>query len=197
MSKHSLIFLFLFSAALIFFGSCDKQKTEAVHLDGSTKDYFQALDGSQWIYALVTDSSVTQTYNSQGYINKQANADLENNEIMYYDMVGTNIPQLTIRCEANNVLLRDRIALITKNDSIYVGPIVYNLTSTFSSITNDTITQMPTMTFGNRTFKDVVKVALYKRGVYDAIYYARGLGLVRKDHNDGRVFVLHKYNIIK
>src|SRR5687768_11893626 len=92
--------LYIFPIALIC--SC-RPKEQAKHsLNSSTKEYFDVKNNSKYIFTDYSDTNVSITYTSGNYINSQANPDIENSEILLYDLDGgAGNPPFTVRCESS------------------------------------------------------------------------------------------------
>lgn len=180
--------------------SCKPTDQAKQVLDQSSKDYFEVKDGSSYTFTESGDTNVSIVYTSEKYINNQSNPDIENNEIMSYDLVSNGQPKITIRTEAGGSTYKDRIAMITnKNDTNYVGPIIYNLGGTFSKIqgSSDTVYQYPSYTVGTRTYSNVVRVILYSNPMYTEVFYAKNIGLVGRKIRNGKFYFVKKYSINK
>ncbi|MES2619191.1 MAG: hypothetical protein V4613_15040 [Bacteroidota bacterium] len=169
-------------------------------LDPSSKDYFEVKNGSTYTFTEISDTTISINYTSENYLNNQSNPDIENNEIMSYDLVSNGHPKISIRTEAGGSTYKDRIAMITnRNDTNYVGPIIFNLGGTFSKIQNsrDTVFQYPSYTINNRTFTDVIRIVLYGNNLYLEVFYAKNIGLIGRKERAGKFYYVKKYSVNK
>jgi len=178
--------------------SCEPDPKEYQTLDPSTKDYFDVKNQSEYIFSEISDSFNEIKYVTDNYINTHANPDIENNEIISYDLIATGFPKLTIRCESGGLQYKDRVALLTtKNDSVIIGPIVFNLGAQFSVGFNsgDSVFQLPMWSVMNRNFSDVVRIKPKNNLLYSEIYYARNIGLIARKEKNGKFYYLKRYQI--
>lgn len=169
-------------------------------LDPSSKDYFEVKNGSTYTFTDISDTTISIKYTSENYLNNQSNPDIENNEIMSYDLVSSGQPKISIRTEAGGSTYKDRIAMITnRNDTNYVGPIIFNLGGTFSKIQNssDSVIQHPFYTINNRTYSDVVRIVLGGNNLYKEVYYAKNIGLIGKKERNGKFYYVKSYSVNK
>lgn len=187
-----------FIAIVLSFISCSKDKQTPQKLDPITKEYFDFKDGSVYVYTEVSDTNLTYVYTTQGYINTQANPDIENNEIMTYDIVCAGQPVLTMRCESGGAQFKDRIALITRfNDTTVIGPITFNVGGVFSTGVNsfDSVKQHATYTINGQVFNDVVRIKPYQNQKYKEIFYSKNIGLVARRENNGKFYYLKSWSV--
>ncbi len=178
--------------------SCSEDKQTPQKLDAITKEYFDYKDGSVYVYTEVSDTNTTIVYTTQGYINTQSNPDIENNEILTYDIVSPGQATMTIRCESGGAQFKDRVALITRfNDTTVIGPVAFNVGGVFSSGVNsyDSIKQHPTYTINGQVFNDVVRIKPYQNQRYKEIYYAKNIGLIARQENNGKFYYLKRWNV--
>jgi hypothetical protein len=139
-------------------------------------------------------------YTTGNYLNNQINPDIENSEILAYDITSPGQPKITIRVEAGGTQYKDRIALVTnRNDSNFIGPIIYNLGGEFTTIAGsyDSVFRYPAYTINNKVFENVVKVVIYAPVLYKEIYYAKNIGLIARREKSGRLFYAKSFSIKK
>jgi hypothetical protein len=195
-AKNFIVYI----AASAFFVSCGSDKQTAQKLDSTTKDYFEVKNGSIYVFTEVGDTTINSVYTSESYINTQANPDIENNEIMTYNLVSSGNPTYTIRCESGGAQFKDRIALITqKNDTLVIGPIVFNLGGTFTTGINsyDSAIFYPSYTINGRVFSNVVRVKPYQNTKYLEVFYAKNIGLIGRREKNNKFYYLKRERIIK
>jgi hypothetical protein len=120
--------------------------------------------------------------------------------VLGYNLKANGMKSITLRCETGGAQFKDRIALITnRNDTNFAGPIIFNLTGTFSAIQSytDSVYQYPVYTINNKEFKDVVKVVSKQNPIYTEVYYAKYIGLIAKREKDGSFMYVKKYKVNK
>ncbi len=195
-AKNFIVYI----AASAFLMACGSDKQTAQKLDTTTKEYFEVKNGSIYVFSEVGDTSISNVYTSESYINSQANPDIENNEIMTYNLVSSGNATYTVRCESGGAQFKDRIALITqKNDTLVVGPIVFNLGGTFTTGINsyDSAVFYPTYTINGRVFNNVVRVKPYQNIKYIEVFYAKNIGLIGRREKNNKFYYLKRERIIK
>ncbi|MCC6818504.1 MAG: hypothetical protein IT245_06420 [Bacteroidia bacterium] len=187
-------------ALSLMYYSCSKDKQTPQKLDESTKEYFDVKDGSKYIFTEVSDTNITLEYTSQGYINTQSNPDIENNEILTYDLICSGQPSLTMRAESGGAQFKDRIAIITRfNDTTVIGPVCFNLGGVFSTGVNsfDSIKQHLTYTINGQVFEDVVRIKPYQNSRYKEIFFAKKIGLIARKEVSGKFYYIKRWRINK
>ncbi|MDI1233604.1 MAG: hypothetical protein PSX81_04930 [bacterium] len=194
--KYLSVLFFL--GAVLF--SCKPQDQQKHSLDPVTKAYLEIKNGSKYTFTQPGDTNVVYVYNTTNYNNSQSNPDIENSEILSYDLVSPGQPKITIRAESGGTQFRDRIAVVTnRNDTNFVGPIIFNLDGTFSTITNsgDTVFSYLTYTINGKVFNDVVRVKLYNTEIYREIFFAKNIGLIARREKNGTLYYAKSYSIVK
>ncbi len=193
--------LYIFSIILLF--SC-KPKEQAKHsLHQSTKDFFGVKDQSKYVFTEVGDTNVSILYTSKNFVNSQANPDIENSEIMIYDLDGgAGQPAFTVRCESGGSEFKDRIALLSIIDGkTSIAAVVFNQAGNFTTANSagDSAIFHPTYTINNQVFNDVVRVKLNPANpLYSEIYYAKHIGLIaRREKKDNKFFYVKRYTVIQ
>jgi hypothetical protein len=186
--------LFLFTT-IIF--ACNTKTQAKQSLDQTTKDYFDIKDGSTYTFANVNDTNMTIVYTTSGFFNNQSNPDIENSEVMSYDLKCAGQKSITIRSETGGAQFKDRIAVVTnRNDTNYAGPVIFNTQGTFSTIQSvDSVYQYPSYTINTNVYKDVVKVVMKTNNIYKEIYFAKYLGMIAKKERDGTFLYAKKYKV--
>ncbi len=196
-AKNFIVYI----AASAFLVACGSDKQTAQKLDPTTKDYFEVKNGSIYVFSEVGDTSISSVYTSEGYINTQANTDIENNEILTYSLVSAGKATYSIRCESGGAQFKDRIALITmQNDSTIIGPVVFNSGGNFSTGVNnivDSAVYYPTYTINGRVFNDVVRVKPKNNIKYIEVFYAKNIGLIGRKEKNNKFYYLKRERIIK
>ncbi len=189
----------LFFLSAVFY-SCKPQDQQKHSLDPNTKAYFDIKNGSKYTFTQPGDTNLVYIYTTSNYNNSQSNPDIENSEILSYDLNSPGKPKITIRAESGGTQFRDRIAVVTnRNDSNFVGPIVFNLDGTFSTITNsgDTVFTYLNYMINGKSFNDVVRVKLYNTEIYREVFFAKNIGLIARKDRDGILYYAKRYSIIK
>lgn len=191
---------FAFYLSLAVFAAC-KPKEQAKHsLHQTTKDYFEVRNGSKYYFTEASDTNLTIEYTAGNYVNQQANPDIENSEILVYDLSGAaKLPTYTIRCETGGSEFKDRIALIVKSgDTSTLGAVVFNQGGNFTTIagTGDSLIMYPAYVLNGKLFNDVIRIKLFDNPLYREIFYAKGIGLIgRKEKAGDKFFYLKRYQI--
>ncbi len=189
--------LFFLTSILI---SCKPQNQQKHSLDPVTKEYFDVKNGSKYYFSEIGDTNVVSEYTVSSYNNSQSNPDIENSEILSYDLTATGQPKITLRAESGGTQYRDRIAMITnRNDSNFVGPIIFNLGGAFSTIatSSDSVFTYPTYKINGKTFTDVVRVKLFYANFYREVFFAKNIGLIARIESNGKMYYAKKTVIIK
>ena len=191
---------FAFYLFLTAFIAC-KPKEQTKHtLHPTTKDYFEVKNGSKYYFTEAGDTSQTFEYTAGNFVNQQANPDIENSEILVYDLSGVGKqPLYTIRCETGGSEFKDRIALVVKSgDTSILGAVVFNQGGNFTTIagSGDSLTLYPSYILNGKLFDDVIKVKLFNNPLYREIYYAKGIGLIgRKEKAGDKFYYVKRYQI--
>lgn len=189
----------LFFLSVVLF-SCKPQDQQKHSLDPNTKAYFDVRNGSKYTFTQPGDTNVVYQYSTSNYNNSQSNPDIENSEILSYDLNAAGQPKITIRAESGGTQYRDRIAVVTnRNDTNFVGPIIFNLDGSFSTIANsgDTVFTYPTYTINGKVFNDVVRVKLFNTEIYREVFFAKNIGLIARKERNGTFYYAKSYNVIK
>lgn len=195
--KH---FIVLLSISTFVFTSCKDRTQNVQKLDESTRAYFEVKNDSKYVFTELSDTNISITYTSKNYINNTANQDIENNEIMSYEMEANGFPVLTFRSESGGLQFKDRIAMLTKiNDSMVIGPVMFNLGGVFSAGFNsgDSITQYATYNLNGYVYNDVVRVKPYSNLLYKEVFFAKNIGLIGRKEKNGKFYYLKRYTINK
>lgn len=193
--KAIKFFIHLFFIAFVIKG-CKPTSQAANKLDESTKQFFEQKNGASYTFTNYYDTAMSFQYTVNNYVNNQANPDIENNEIISYDLTSPGKETITIRCESGGTTYKDRIAMLTKiNDTIVVGPIIFNLAGQFSPSSGnyDSVFQYPTYSINGKVFEDVIRIKLHNHIKYKEIFYSKYIGLIRRDLKDGNIYYLKKY----
>jgi hypothetical protein len=178
--------------------ACNKKNPNVQTLDESTKAYFGIKDNSTFVFTEVSDTNISIEYRSKNYINSLSNPDIENNEIMSYDLEATGMPLISIRSESGGLQYKDRVAMISKyNDTTVIGPVVFNLANTFSVAFNsgDSVFQYGTFNINGMNFNDVVRIKPKKNTLYSEIYYAKNIGLIGRKEKSGKFYYVKRYSV--
>ncbi len=189
----------LFCLMAILF-SCKPKAQQKHTLDPTSKEYFDVKNGSKYIFSEVGDSNVSIEYITSNYVNAQSNPDIENNEILTYDLNAVGQPKISLRVESGGTQYKDRIALITtRNDSNFIGPIIYNLGGNFTTLPGsyDTIERLPTYRISDKVFENVVRIVIFYPVLYREVYFAKNIGLIAKREKNGKLYYARKYFINK
>jgi hypothetical protein len=195
--KYLSLYIFL----PLSFVAC-KPKEQAKHsLGSSTKEYFDVKNDSRYVFTELSDTNISINYTSKNYVNNQANPDIENSEIMVYDLDGgAGQPVFTVRCESGGSEFKDRIALLANIDGqLSIASVLFNQGGNFS-VTNgngDSVFVHPTYTIKDQIFSDVIRIKLSpSHPMYREILFAKNIGLIaRIEKKENRYFYLKRYKI--
>ncbi len=194
----SIKFLSVLFFAIAFFIACKPKNQAANKLSQSSKEFFEIRNGSEFIFGITADTGYTLKYTSSNFINNQANADIENNEIMTYDLTAVNFPTFTIRTEAGGTQYKDRMAVLTKvKDTLTVGPILFNVNGNFEPQpgTYDSVFQYPTYTIGGKTFNSVLRVKMANHTKYKQMFFAKTLGIIAYTNKQDLTYFVKRYSL--
>lgn len=183
---------------VVFISACEKKNPNIQTLDESTKAYFAIKDNSTFVFTELSDTNISIEYRSKNYINSLSNPDIENNEIMSYDLEASGKPLISIRSESGGLQYKDRVAMITKyNDTTVIGPVVFNLGNTFSVAFNsgDSVFQYGNYSINGKSFNDVVRIKPKNNSLYTEIYYAKNIGLIARKENNGKFYYVKSYSV--
>jgi hypothetical protein len=193
--------LYIFSCSILF--SCKPKEQEKHSLHETTKDYFLVRDQSKYFFTEFNDTNQTILYSSKNFINSQANPDIENSEIMVYDLeASAGKPKFTVRCESGGSEFKDRIALLTNIDgNISIAAVFFNQGGNFS-ISNgsgDSIFTHSSYLIKDKLFTDVVRVKLNpSHPLYTELFFAKQIGFIgRKEKKDDKFYYVKQHSINK
>ncbi len=191
--------LYIFSISI--FISC-KPKEQAKHsLHSSTKEYFSIKDQSKFYFTEISDTNITIQYTSKNYINNQANPDIENSEIMVYELDGgAGQPAFTVRSESGGAEFKDRIALLVNIDgTLSIATVFFNQGGTFTSTfaSQDSILFHDTYTINGQLFNDVLQMKLHSSNLlYSELFFAKHIGLIaRSEKKESKFFYVKRYQV--
>lgn len=179
------------------FVSCKSQDQQQHDLDSYTKAYFDVRNNSKFVFTEMSDTNISIEYTSSNYNNSRANPDIENSEILFYDLNASNQASFTIRCQSGGTQFKDQIAIISKqNDTTVIGPIIFNLGGSFSpgAGSGDSVFQYPSYKINATTFTDVIRVKLYNNARYKEIFFAKNIGLVIRREKNNKTFYVKRYS---
>ena len=196
MKPIKFLSIIFFTTAFIF--ACKPKNQAANKLSESSKEFFEIKNGSEFIFGLTSDTGYSLKYTSSNFINNQANPDIENNEIMTYDLTLNNFPTFTVRTEAGGTQYKDRIAILTKfKDTLTVGPVLFNLNGNFEPQpgTFDSVFQYPTYTIGTRTYNNVLRVKMSNHAKYKQMVFAKKLGIISYTNKQDLTYFVKNYSL--
>lgn len=196
MKSIKFLSVIFFATAFIF--ACKPKNQAANKLSQRSKEFFEIKNGSEFIFGVTADTGYTLKYTSSNFINNQANTDIENNEIMTYDLTAFGFPTFTIRSEAGGAQYKDRIAVLTKiNDTLTVGPVLFNVNGTFEPQpgTYDSVFQYPTYTIGSKTFNSVLRVKMSNHLKYKQMFFAKTLGIIAYTNKQDLTYFVKRYSL--
>lgn len=183
---------------LSVFAACKSPDQEQHDLYPETKAYFDIRNGSTFTFTDYSDTSVAIEYTSGNYNNNRANPDIENSEILFYDLNASGQPSFTMRCQSGGAEFKDQIALVTRvGDSTFIGPVIYNTSGRFGPGQNsgDSVIAYPTYNFHTTVFSDVLRVKLLNNLRYSEVYFAKRVGLIARREKSGKFYYVKSYNL--
>lgn len=178
------------------FISCKPDEQQESNLDSATKDYFEIRDNYKFIFTESSDTTISIEYTSSGFNNSRANPDIENTEIMFYDLNANVKPKYTIRCQAGGGEFKDQIALVTfYDDSTYIGPVFYNVNGDFvpGQKTGDSVLIHSSYNLNGVVYPDVIRVKMFAHLKYKEAYFAKGLGLIGLRLKNNKLIYVKRY----
>lgn len=191
---------FLLSISLIGFfalGGCDKFSTvQHFTLDPSIKAFFNYNDGSRWNYVLESDTNVKEVVTVQGHKEGKMVWDAFTQEFFDYDLVSDRDSSLKLRAIAdeNNVC---RAALLVK-DTSYKQVVSWYYTGGFYSGANgnqDTLDMRNQVTINGINYSNVLVISPASNPYYRKLYFAKNIGIIRKELTGGKVYTLRSYSV--
>lgn len=191
-------FLFYISIFSILY-SCKPKDQIKVFLNQSSKDYFSIQNNSSYNYVTLNDTNIQLEFKTSNFLTTFSNPDITNNEVISYDILSNEFPiKFTLKIESGPTQFKDRIALISnKNDSFFLGPFFFNLNSNFELPNNskDSIFIIPSVTFNNTKFNDVIRIKLFDHALFNEIYFSKFKGMVAFSNKSEIIHYAIKNNI--
>jgi len=191
------LLLILISAGLIFASGCEKSGTKkSFVLDQYFRDYFLFREGSTWTFYLLGDTNVKEHVTVQNFREgKMGWEDIEQ-DFFTYDLHSDYDSLQIVRAIATDYTT-GRWALLYK-DTAYrqVAELYYN-SNQISGVqgNNDTVKFLATFNVGDVTYNDVVELKSARRRVVKTLYFAKKVGIIRRDYADGRVFLIKSHQV--
>lgn len=183
---------------ICLFVSCKPQDQQQHDLDPSSKAYFEIKNNSKFIFTEISDTNISIEYNSGNFNNNRANPDIENSEIMFYELTSPGQPKFTVRCQSGGTQFKDQIALVTNfNDSTVIGPVFFNLGGSFGPGQNsgDSVFQYANYTIGSAVYTDVIRIKLLNNIRYHEVFFAKTIGLIARKEKSGKFYYVKRYRL--
>lgn len=175
-----------------------KNDPEKRFLQSETKEWFDFKDGSQWRYMLSSDTSNIDTVTLKDYSNGFGTPDVFNTEFVYYKIKSQKSFSVNLGIEASLNDPMDRITVINLEiDTPAYGPIFWYKRPDFLGYPLDTFNLYPNYNIADRNYADVLMYSPFKNKLYKTVYFAKNIGIVRKDLINGEKWLLKSYNVIR
>ncbi|MBL7812522.1 MAG: hypothetical protein JNL57_09895 [Bacteroidetes bacterium] len=181
----------LISATLMLIGCTVFNSVQHYRLDPGFTSYFRYGNGSTWTYTLASDTQVKETVQMNGFQQGKMNWDGFDQEFFSYELITDNGSKELVRAVATEGQTA-RWALLIWDTSYRQAAEMYYTTAGFAGVSG----QMDTLNFysqyiaGDRNYTDVVELKLKNKRYYKALYFARNVGIIRKDQSNGKTWFL-------
>jgi hypothetical protein len=180
-----------------FAGSCEKLSSKKSYtIDPVFREYFNFKNGSQWKYILLSDTTVTETVELQGYLNGKSVWDAFEQEFLQYDLVSDIDSSYKLRAvadEFNSV----NTSLLVKDTFYRIAAQWYYFSNTFTGLsgTGDSFTYHPQYLLRGKNYADVIELIPKGSRYFKALFMARHVGIIRKDMKGGKSYVLKSWQV--
>ncbi len=182
-------------AALLGFASC-KETKQHFTLNSYFKEFFRYGNNSQWTYVLASDTTLKERVTLAGLQDGKMVYDAFDQEFFAYDLNSDVENQIKIRAVAdqNNI---NRLGFIyfdvtyTTIFELFYSEGVFSATSG----RNDVLNFLPTYTVNGKTYNEVVEMLPNNNNYFTAIYFAKNIGIIRKDLKNGKTYYLQSYSL--
>ncbi len=194
MRQLSAIFI---SISLLLLGACESVGTKKEYkLDAEFKSYFLFNDGSTWKYTLASDSSVVENVKCEAMKSGQMYWEDMIQDFFTYNLKSDRDSLMIVRTVATTNEVA-RWALL-RQDTIYkqIAELFYT-SSKLTGVTGnkDSVHYHGSISVRDVVYNDVVELISNRKMYVSRLYFAKNIGIIRKDLTDGRVFLLSEYNL--
>ena len=189
------VFCILSALALLFFSACEKSGTRKLYvLDGYFKSYFEFKEGSTWNYYLYNDTNVKETIQLSNLVKGIMYWEDMEQEFFTYNLNSSIDSQMIVRAAATPDNTGRWALLYNQNNFRQIAELYYN-TNQIGGVqgNNDTVTYLSTFNVSDVVYNDVIKLKSSRNRVVSHLYFAKNVGIIRRDYTDGRIFLLKSY----
>ena len=188
----------IFSAlALLLFSACEKSGTRKLYvLDGFFRSYFEFKEGSTWQYYLNSDTNVRETVQLSNFVQGIMIWEDMEQEFFTYSLNSSIDSQMIVRTAATPDNTGRWALLYNQNNYRQIAELYYN-TNQISGVqgNNDTVTYLSSFNVSDVVYNDVIKLKSSRNRVVSHLYFAKNVGIIRRDYVDGRIFLLKSYSL--
>lgn len=185
------------AAGLIFAAGCEKSGTKKEFLlDQQFRDYFYYRNGSEWNYILASDTNVKETVMVQNLKEGQMFWEDIVQDFFTYELSSNTDSLQIIRAIASDYNT-GRWAMLYRDTTFKQVGELYYAASQIGGVqgNNDTVNYLSSMSVGDKTYNDVVELRSARKKIIRRLYFARKVGIIRRDYMDGRVYLLKSYTL--
>lgn len=203
--KH--IFYSLAILGIFTFGSCKKFETKKKYnLDDDFKSYFKFKPESRWNYILASDSSVKDFVVLTDYQDGKMITDAYEAEFFDFEMHSTKEATSTCRNVATSakgstmaILVKDTFHKSAPDSAFKYAGEINKYESVYSAyqLLEDTLNFLPTFTVAGVLYNDVLELKLAKSAFFKRLYFAKNIGLIRRDYKNGHSWLLKNYAVTR
>lgn len=183
--------------ALLFFSACEKSGTSKLYvLDGFFRSYFEFKEGSTWQYYLNSDTNVRETVQLSNFVQGIMIWEDMEQEFFTYSLNSSIDSQMIVRTAATPDNTGRWALLYNQNNYRQIAELYYN-TNQLSGVqgNNDTVTYLSSFNVSDVVYNDVIKLKSSRNRVVSHLYFAKNVGIIRRDYVDGRIFLLKSYSL--
>ncbi len=183
--------------ALLFFSACEKSGTRKLYvLDGFFRSYFEFKEGSTWQYYLNSDTNVRETVQLSNFVQGIMIWEDMEQEFFTYSLNSSIDSQMIVRTAATPDNTGRWALLYNQNNYRQIAELYYN-TNQLSGVqgNNDTVTYLSSFNVSDVVYNDVIKLKSSRNRVVSHLYFAKNVGIIRRDYVDGRIFLLKSYSL--
>jgi hypothetical protein len=182
---------------LLLVSACEKSGTRKLYvLDGYFRSYFEFKDGSTWNYYLNNDTNVRETVVLSNYVAGVMLWEDMEQEFFTYTLNSSIDSQMIVRTAATPDNTGRWALLYNQNNFRQIAELYYN-TNQIGGVqgNNDTVSYLSSFNVGDVVFNDVIRLKSNRKRVLKELYFAKNVGVIRRDYVDGRIFLLKSYSL--
>jgi hypothetical protein len=182
---------------LLLVSACEKSGTRKLYvLDGYFGSYFEFKDGSTWNYYLNNDTNVRETVVLSNYVAGVMLWEDMEQEFFTYTLNSSIDSQMIVRTAATPDNTGRWALLYNQNNFRQIAELYYN-TNQIGGVqgNNDTVSYLSSFNVGDVVFNDVIRLQSNRKRVLKELYFAKNVGVIRRDYVDGRIFLLKSYSL--